>query len=195
MNSFSKALLYFCQALITQKFPPPPPLTMTVWVCSFDGADLLQDAPSWGCLSSWFSLKCVTAKWWWWCLSYSCGCSKGCGWRSHPAHSLCNISQTKPPSHPKTMGFLPSPETSVQNNAWKWVKDFGDALLSVRIRKTKAMEDAENSNIWGNLSEHLFGQAIVTVILPISINQLCIQVSKSSISICCPEQCSELILK
>lgn len=132
---------------------------MTVWVCSFDGADLLQDAPSWGCLSSWFSLKCVTAKWWWWCLSYSCGCSKGCGWRSHPAHSLCNISQTKPPSHPKTMGFLPSPETSVQNNAWKWVKDFGDALLSVRIRKTKAMEDAENSNIWGNLSEHLFGQA------------------------------------
>lgn len=35
----------------------------------------------------------------------------------------------------------------------------------------KNKSNAENSNIWGNRSEHLFRQAIVTVILPISINQ------------------------
>lgn len=57
------------------------------------------------------------------------------------------------------------------------------------------MEDAEHSNIWGNLFDHLFGQAIVTIILPISINQLCIQAPRSSTSICCPEQCSGLILQ
>lgn len=46
----------------------------------------------------------------------------------------------------------------------------------------------------GNISEYLFGQAIIAVALPMSTNQLCIQASRSSTSISCAELGSGLVL-
>lgn len=134
-------------------------------------------------ISSQICSVCVTAKWRW-CFVCRCGCSKGCGWRSRPAHMPLQYFTDQTSQSSKTQGFLPSPEPYVQNHPLKWVRGFEDAYGP--WQSDKQMEDAEHSNMGGKFSEHFFGQAIVTVSLHMSINKLCVQASRSSSLISCP---------